>query len=99
MDMVFRQILKCINLLAWLRVDSPRHRFARRPSLRLRRKEGVGSFILSSVFNYPYSSTSPQPSLRRSRREGGPAQRRPGESNRIPVLEMQTPNSKFPYLE
>jgi hypothetical protein len=52
-------------------IYSPRHRYACRPSLRLRRKEGEDFFFCSmTVF---------LPSFRRRRREGGPAQRRPGE--------------------
>jgi len=36
----------------WLFIDSPRHRYACRPSLQLRWKEGIGIF---SFFFYPLS--------------------------------------------
>ena len=48
-------------------IDSPRHRYACHPSLRFAHRGG---------FHFFFS----QPSLRRSRRVGDPAKRRPGES-------------------
>ena len=58
-------------------INSPRHRYACHPSLRFEHR---------GDFHFFFS----QPSLRRSRREGGPAKRRPGESALHHVISQQS---------